>query len=53
MLTVHSMDKISIQIEEVSSKKDYDELVNKMILERFGEEMESKDIYRLLSKFSE
>lgn len=54
MLTVHSMGKISIQIEETSSKKDYDELVNKMIIERFGEELESKGgVYRLLSKFSE
>ena len=54
MLTLHSMGKVSIKIEETNSKKDYDDLVNKMILERFGEELESKGgAYRLLSKFSE
>lgn len=54
MLTIHSLNKVSIQIEETSTKKDYDDLVNKMILERFGEELESKaGVYRLLSKFSE
>ena len=54
MLTIHSMKPIAIQIEEASTRKDYDDLVNKMILERFGEEMEAKaGVYRLLSKFSE
>lgn len=54
MLTIHSMKPIAIQIEEASARKDYDDLVNKMIVERFGEEMEAKpNVYRLLSKFSE
>lgn len=54
MLTIHSGQPISIQIEEATVKKDYDNLVNKIILERFGEELESKaNAYRLLNKFSE
>lgn len=54
MLTIHSIKSIAIQIEEASSKKDYDDLVNKMIVERFGEELESKEgAYRLLHKFYE
>jgi hypothetical protein len=54
MLTIHSLNKVSLQIEEASPKKDYDDLVHKMILERFGEELESKaGAYRLVSKFSE
>ena len=54
MLTIHSTKPISIQIEEATPKKDYDELVNKMIIERFGEELESKpNAYRLLYKFYE
>jgi len=52
MLTIHSIKSIAIQIEEATPKKDYDELVNKMIIERFGEELESKPHgYRLLHKF--
>ena len=54
MLTIHSLKPIAIQIEEASMQKDYDELVNRTIVERYGEELESKpDFYRLLSKFSE
>jgi hypothetical protein len=54
MLTMHSINSVAIQIEEASIKKDYDELVNKMIIERFGEELESKpNAYRLLHKFYE
>jgi hypothetical protein len=54
MLTIHSMKPIAIQIEEATTRKDYDDLVNKMILENFGEELESKpNVYRLLSKFSD
>jgi hypothetical protein len=54
MLTIHSLKPIAIQIEEATLKKDYDELVNRIILERFGEELESKpSAYRLLNKFSE
>jgi hypothetical protein len=54
MLTAHSMNPISIHVEEATVKKDYDELVNKMILEKFAEEMDSKaGVYKLLSKFSE
>lgn len=54
MLTIHSLKPIAIQIEEATPKKDYDELVNKIILERFAEELESKPgVYRLLNKFSE
>lgn len=54
MLTIHSLKPIAIQIEEASPKKDYDALVNRIILERFGEELESKpNVYRLLNKFSE
>ena len=49
MLTIHSINRISIQIEEASPKKDYEDLVNKMILERFGEEQEPRNSnYRLL-----
>lgn len=54
MLTIHSLKPIAIQIEEANSKKDYDALVNKIILEKFGEELESRPgVYRLLNKFSE
>ena len=54
MLTIHSGQPISIQIEEANPKKDYDNLVHKMILERFGEELESRpSVYRVLNKFSE
>jgi hypothetical protein len=54
MLTIHSLNRISLSIEEATPRTDYDDLVNKMILEKFGEEMESKaGVYRLLSKFSE
>lgn len=54
MLTIHSMKPIAVQIEEASTKKDYDEVVSKMIVERFGEELEGKpEIYRLLYKFAE
>jgi hypothetical protein len=54
MLTIHSLNRISLSIEEATPRSDYDDLVNKMILEKFGEEMESKaGVYRLLSKFSE
>ena len=54
MLTIHSLKPIAIQIEEATMKKDYDSLVNKMIIERFGEELEMKhNAYRLLYKFYE
>lgn len=54
MLTIHSLKPIFIQIEEATPKKDYDALVNKIILERFGEEIEQKPgVYRLINKFSE
>ena len=54
MFTIHSMKPISIQIEEATTKKDYDDLVNKLIIERFGEELENKqNLYRLLFKFSD
>lgn len=54
MFTIHSLDTISLQIEEATKKNDIDGLVNRLILEKFGEEMESKDgIYKLISKFSE
>jgi len=54
MLTIHSLKPIAIQIEESSQKKDYDELVNRIIVERYGEELESRPgVFRVLSKFSE
>ncbi len=54
MLTIHSMKPIAVQIEEATAKKDYDAVVSKMIVERFGEELESRaGIYRLLHKFAE
>lgn len=54
MLTIHSMKAIAVQIEEASTKKEYDELVSKMIVERFGEELEAKQgVYKLLFKFAE
>ena len=54
MLTIHSIQPIAIQIEEATPQKDYDDVVNKTIVERFGEEMEQKEgVYRLLAKFSE
>jgi len=35
-------------------KKDYDEMVSKIIVEKFGEELESKaGFYKLLFKFAE
>jgi hypothetical protein len=36
------MKSIAVQIEEASSKRDYDEIVSRMIVEKFGEELESK-----------
>ena len=42
MFTIHSMNSISIQIEETSEKRDYEDLVNKEILEKYGEEIESR-----------
>jgi len=53
MLTIHTLKEISIQIIEATAKEDYDDLVNKMILQNFGEELESKKEYKLLFKFSE
>jgi hypothetical protein len=54
MLTIHSLKPIAIQIEEATARKDYDDLVNKLIIERFGQELESKpNAYRLLNKFYE
>jgi hypothetical protein len=54
MLTIHSMKPIAVQIEEASTKKDYDEVVSRLIVERFGEELESRPgMYRLLHKFAE
>lgn len=53
MLTVHSMNEIAIQIEEANSQLDYDFIVNNLIIERFGEVMEDKGKYKLLSKFSD
>lgn len=54
MLTIHSLKPIEIQIEEASPKKDYDVFVNKIILEKFGEQLEERpNVYRLLNKFCE
>ena len=54
MITMHSIKPLAIQIEEASTRKDYDEIVSKMILEKYGEELENKKgIYRLLHKFAE
>ena len=53
MLTLHSLLPLAVQIEEASARKDYDEVVNRQVIERFAEELEAKDNYRLLSKFSE
>lgn len=54
MLTIHSLKPIAIQIEEATPKKDYDADVNRIILEKFGEELEVKpNTYRLINKFSE
>ena len=54
MLTIHSTKRIAIAIEEATPRNDFDDLVNKMILEKYGEELETKaGFYRLVSKFSE
>lgn len=54
MLTIHSMSPIAVQIEEATSKKDYDSIVNRLIVEKYGEELEGKHgVYRLVHKFSE
>lgn len=42
MFTIHSMKPIAISIDEISQTKDYDDLVNRLILERFGESIEEK-----------
>lgn len=42
MITFHSLSSIAIQIEEASTRKDYDDVVSRAIVERFGEELEVK-----------
>mmetsp|Transcript_10339 Transcript_10339/g.10354 ORF Transcript_10339/g.10354 Transcript_10339/m.10354 type:complete len:129 (+) Transcript_10339:271-657(+) len=54
MFTVHSLKPIAIQIVEVSPKQEYDELVSKLIVQQFGEELENHPgAYRLLFKFAD
>lgn len=54
MLTMHSVKTVSLSIEETNSRNDFDDLVNKMVLEKFGEELETKaGVYKLICKFSE
>ena len=52
MLTIHSLQSISISIEEATIKKDLEEIVNRQILEQFGEVFEERpQTYKLLQKF--
>jgi hypothetical protein len=40
MLTIHSVSAISLTINEVPPRKDFDEIANKLILQNFGEVLE-------------
>jgi len=50
---VHSALPIKLNVEECDVKKDYDYMVNQMILQNWGEEFEQTDSYRVVSKFYE